>query len=182
MHLAPFVVGFAAAAAPAPAEPHETERTAFTEMRGLVNPAALSPAIRQLLENDAAWSAFLSHLERGQRDWLVLAKILREAADAHAGESIDLAFASAIESAPRVVLSMFRGDEKRLCSDIDIDDPRWDTREKAMAALDSRAKVVRELVKVPEFVPSARACLDGIEEGRKSITRFFAPAATDKKP
>ena len=140
--------------------------------------ADLTPSsIRTLLEkqgavavvqslDDATWTAFLAHVEAGDRGWIDLVPLLAAGTDAGTSESLIITLSRALKSNPAGVLSVLAADHYSptdICGDNDI----------AVSALDAVAFIDEALVKVaavmdPALSQARNACLYALTDARIS--------------
>ena len=97
--------------------------------------------------NTPNWEYLLSRVETGRRAWIDVAAKLYPGTDAGSTEMLTLALGEALVHSPREVLiqgaSTF-GVES-ICSGPDVDDHRYETRDRAVAAVVERITAVRKL-------------------------------------
>ncbi|MGB3338226.1 MAG: hypothetical protein WBA73_13710 [Devosia sp.] len=140
--------------------------------------ADLTPsAIRGLLEqqdavavvqsfDDATWTAYLAHVEAGDRGWIDLVPLLADGTDAGTSESLIITLSRALRANPAGVLSILAADHYSpadICGDNDIE----------VSALEAVRFIDEALVKVaavmdPALSQARNACLMELGDARIS--------------
>jgi len=133
-----------------------------------------SATLQRIYGNNAEWSVLLSGIASGERNWLRLANQLKRVADGGASEQLSLAVGEALEHRPANVLtiavpafSIFDA-----CGGPDVDDPRFDSYELSMAAINRRQRMVHALR--DDSLKSLRdRCISELESAKSGIAHFY---------
>lgn len=140
--------------------------------------ADLTPsAIRTLLEkqgavavaqslDDASWTAFLAHVEAGDRGWIDLVPLLADGTDAGTSDSLIIPLSRALRANAAGVLSVLAADHYSpadICGENDI----------AASAFEAVAFIDEALIKVaavmdPALSQARNACLYALTDARIS--------------
>ena len=139
------------------------------EMRGV------SDTSKELFSQPNEWAQVISGVASGNAEWLLVATRLLKSADAAAAETLLLSLGEALESSAERVLEL--GATKnisldRVCSVPDIDDPRFNSQELALAAIAKRQSAV-SLVDDPALKNERSLCLRELMRARPLIEGFF---------
>ncbi len=126
--------------------------------------------------NTPDWDYVLAKVETGRRAWIIIAVKLYPGTDAGATEMLALALGEALVRAPRDVLiqSASTFGVESICSGPDVDDPRYETRDRAVAAVAHRVTAVSKLH--GSDVAALRAsCLTALEDEKALLVRDNGP-------
>lgn len=130
--------------------------------------------VQELYRDKEIWYALLHNIATGRKLWLEAAVALRSGSDAGASEMLALAVGEALEHAPenvlRVDLKVFW--LKSVCCGPDVDDPRYDSFELSMSAINLRMKRVAAITD-PELQHLRDQCIRYLEESIKGIASFY---------
>jgi hypothetical protein len=133
-------------------------------------------AVVQSLWGKPEWDDLLVKVETGQTDWLQVAVMIYPGTDAGSAEELTYAVGAALLHDPHQVLlrvAPVLGLEG-ICSAPDIDDPRWSTKQKAVANLDDRIAAVRRLSD-PSVAAARASCLKYLHEDRALLLSPNSP-------
>lgn len=122
----------------------------------------------------AAWPALLSAVASGGAEWLAVANALHAAADAGPSEQLTLAVGEALGHQPQQVLSTCPGEFglAALCGGPDVDDPRFNSYDRSMAAIAARQRALR-VVSEARLLSARDSCITTLESSKAGIARFF---------
>jgi hypothetical protein len=160
------VLGGAAAAAGVALTPEAITKS----MASPGAPASLS----RMYENKAQWAELLAGIASGKPGWLNAANQLHRVSDGGASEQLGLAVGEALEHRPANVLSLtlteFRIDI--VCGGPDVDDPRFDSYDLSMAAIERRQRVLRAL-RNSTLTAARDICVGELEKAKAGIAHFY---------
>jgi hypothetical protein len=137
-------------------------------------------ALSLIYSNRVRWSGLLAGIASGEPAWLRVGKKLYRASDAGAAEQIGLAFGEALEHNAGAVLSIaprLIGVDV-LCGGPDVDDPRFDSYDLAIAAIRRREEAVRQL-KESTYEAKKQECIARLESDKGEIARFYGHRSAD---
>ena len=140
-----------------------------------IRESGASKTLQRLYRNHDKWDEFLSRVANGDRESLVVAIQLYEVSDGGSAEQIELAAGEALEHQPRVVFEIAGpviGIEA-ICGGPDVDDERYDSYERSMAAIERRIGMV-SAVADPRFASARDQCVHELQTSKSGIARFFA--------
>jgi len=133
-----------------------------------------APTLAELYRDDRRWAALLAGIATGDSTWLDAAKKLHRASDAGSSEQLELAVGEALEHQPEKVLSSaveeFRLD--LICGPPDIDDIRYRTYAKAIAAIEKRERRLK-LIDSNGVQAHRDSCIALLEEARSTTRKVF---------
>ncbi len=134
--------------------------------------------VQRLYSKDSLWQAVLKGIASGSEEWLTVAVSLKPSTDAGSSEALDLAIGEALEQNANLVLKRF-GSSKSICGAPDIDDPKYDTYEKALSAVQLRIGKVQAINDVGiKF--QRDSCLDSLKESVTGLQNFFGKKSDSK--
>jgi hypothetical protein len=133
--------------------------------------------LSQIYDKQDQWSGLLTAIATGKRDWLEIAKQLRSASDGGATEQLGLAVGEALEQRPANVLSLAVTEFgiEYVCGGPDVDDPRFDSYELSMAAIDRRERMLRSF-RDHALDQIRDSCVAELEKARATVARFYGRA------
>lgn len=115
----------------------------------------------------------LRGISTGERDWLTIANRLHPVSDAGAAEQLELAVGEALEHRPanvlRISVPVFG---LGVCGGPDVDDPRYDSYELSMRAIDKRKAAVRG-VRDADLRPARDGCTSELDSARTGIAKSY---------
>lgn len=128
----------------------------------------------ELYADPAMWNSVLRSIATGSKLWLKVAVVLHSGADAAISEMLSLAVGEALENAPenvfRFALPEFQ--LKTICGGPDVDDKRYDSYERAIAAIKRRQNKTSALV-YPELKKLGRQCIQELEKSKAGVAKFY---------
>jgi hypothetical protein len=130
--------------------------------------------ILELYNNTEAWQTVLRGIATGTEPWLKVAVALHPGSDAGSSEMLGLSVGEALENEPENVFRIALGEFQlgSVCSGPDVDDPRYDSYELAMAAIKRRQQRVAA-ISDPRIKISRNKCIEILEESKVGISRFY---------
>ena len=133
-------------------------------------------AVLNDLWDKPGWDELLRNIETGQSGWLRVAVKIHPATDGAASDTLTLAVGEALLHNPRVVLLQVAPELgiQSVCSAPDVDDARWDTKDKALADLDARIVAVTRLAG-PDIAAARASCLQHLNEARAYLVSANGP-------
>jgi hypothetical protein len=130
--------------------------------------------LERLYNDQRQWSALLAGIATGAPSWLKVATTLRGVSDAGASEQLDLAVGEALEHRPADVLSLaipsFSLDV--VCDGPDVDDPRFDSYELSIAAIERRQAKLRSIHK-QSLAALRDSCIADLQKAKSNVARFY---------
>ena len=130
--------------------------------------------LQKLWNDQRQWSALLTGIATGTPSWLEVATTLHVVSDAGSSEQLGIAVGEALEHRPANVLALaipnFLVDV--VCSGPDVDDPRYDSYELSMAAIERRESKVRAVQK-RSLGGLREKCLSELEEAKSDMARIY---------
>jgi hypothetical protein len=133
-----------------------------------------SATLQRIYGNNTQWSALLSGIASGGQNWLRVANQLKRVADGGASEQLSLAVGEALEHRPANVLAIAVPEFSisDACGGPDVDDPRFDSYELSMAAINRRQRMVHALR--DDSLKSLRdRCISELESAKSGIAHFY---------
>ena len=120
------------------------------------------------------WRGLLDGIGTGEEKWLTLARQLRAVSDAGASEQLDLAVGEALEHRPREVLraAVTSYGIGFVCSGPEVDDPRFDSYDSAISAINRRLKALRT-IEDADLIELRDACISKLVTAKMGIARFY---------
>ena len=101
--------------------------------------------VERLYSDDGQCDGSLRGIASGDSGWLKVAAVLKSSADGGAADQRELAVGEALEhnaaNVLRIAASAF--EVSAICGGLDVDDARYDSFERAVAAVERRSKRVR---------------------------------------
>ena len=130
--------------------------------------------VAELFENIDIWLLVMKKISSGEEKWLQVAVALRPGTDAHATETLFLALGEALVKAPNRVLALFSDDFsiEYICSYPDVNDPRYDTKDKNLKELEKRKKILLSLSN-KKLKSVQKECLKKLEDSKKEVSEWF---------
>jgi hypothetical protein len=130
--------------------------------------------LQRLYKNKDQWENLLAGIATGAPGWLNAARQLRTVSDAGATEQIELAAGEALEHRPADVLSLIVDDFGiiNVCGGPDVDDPRFDSYELSMAAIQRREGMLRA-IQDDTLRQKRDACLAELGRAKADVARFY---------
>ena len=130
--------------------------------------------VLELYHDEDIWYALLRNIATGSELWLKAAVALRSGSDAGASEMLNLAVGEALEHAPENVLRIAPKVFllRSICGGPDVDDPRYDSYELSMNAINLRMNRVAAITD-PELEHLRDQCIKYLEKSKKGIARFY---------
>jgi hypothetical protein len=131
-------------------------------------------SLSRLYENKAKWSKLLAGIASGEPGWLDVAKRLHPVSDGGASEQLGLAVGEALEHRPANVLSLTLTEFRIeiVCGGPDVDDPRFDSYDLSMAAIEQRQRMLRAL-RISTLTAARDACVNELEKAKAGIAHFY---------
>jgi hypothetical protein len=126
--------------------------------------------------NKPAWSQILTNIETGQRQWLKVAVELHPGTDAGSSEMLTSAAGVALLHNPHDVLLRL-GPElsiEGICTAPDVDDPRFDTKQKAIQSLEARIAAVTQVTSA-DVAAARRSCLEFLKQAKAILVTTGGP-------
>ncbi len=120
------------------------------------------------------WDSILRKIATGERSWLEAAVALRPGTDAGASEMLELAVGEALGNNPGNVFQIAAKafDLRSVCGGPDVDDPRYDSYELSMKAINHRINMVAS-IKDPSLISMSKECVKYLEESKTGIAQFY---------
>jgi hypothetical protein len=140
-----------------------------------INAQGARMTVDALASDSGQWDRLLRAVARGNSSWLKVAAVLISGADGGAASELELTLGEALEhnaaavlriAVPALAVSTICGKGP------DIDDPRYDSFERAIAAVERRAKRVRAVVD-GQLAARRSECLEDLEKSKAGIARFY---------
>jgi hypothetical protein len=130
--------------------------------------------VSELYGTPKTWHATLERIASGDQSWLDVAVALHPGSDAGSSEMLNLAVGAALENNPAKVfqttLKTFQ--LKSICSAPDVDDPKYDSYELSMKAINQRISKVSSITG-ETITDINKACIQYLEESKKGIAQFY---------
>jgi hypothetical protein len=148
-------------------------QASLSDVETLISKHGAREALHRLHSDDHQWKAFLSHVAAGETKALAAAAQLRTVSDASASGELDFAAGEALKHNPVAVLPLIPPLAlSGVCGAPDIDDPRFDSAERAVRELELRRKSLRKAKK--ESVEKTReACLRTLADAIPKVKAFY---------
>lgn len=131
--------------------------------------------LQRIYEDEHQWATLLNNIATGKRAWVDVAKKLRPGSDGGATEQLTLALGEALEHLSENVLTLavpeYRIED--VCSGPDVDDPRFDSYELSMAAINRRQSQLHSLHS-PSIAESRKTCISELEKAKAGVAHFYA--------
>ncbi len=133
-----------------------------------------SAALAQIYGSKGQWRALLEGIASGTVAWLQIATRLRSVSDAGASEQLDLAVGEALEHHPENVLSVAipAFDIGIVCSGPDVDDPRYDSYQRSLKAIELRMAKLRTISDL-SLAKRQDECIKDLQASKSAIARFY---------
>ena len=168
--LAPLVLVGSVAMAVSTVTPRDVENSIAT--------TGARQTLQRIYEDKGQWTALLAGIATGEPVWLNLAKQLRRVSDGGASEQIDLAAGEALEHRPADVLTLV-ADEfglPQVCGGPDVDDPRFDSYDLSMAAIQRRLEMLHS-IHDGGLAAKRAGCISELEKAKTGIAHFYKHGA-----
>jgi hypothetical protein len=130
--------------------------------------------VQALYGDDQHWARLRRGVASGDSSWLRVAANLKGGADGGAASQLSLAVGEALEHQAATVLRIAPPtfEVSEICGGPDVDDSRYDSFERATAAVMRRTNRVR-LVKDTRLVAIRDQCLKELAASRSGIAKFY---------
>ena len=140
----------------------------------LIERKGASKALDEIYNSETLWPEVLHRIATGSRSWLKIAKQLRAVSDAGASEQLELAVGEALEHQPENVLrfAVPAFSLEVVCSGPDVDDPRFDSYELSIHAINLRQAKLREIA-TPNLRHLRNQCIEQLETSKAGIGTFY---------
>ena len=149
------------------------ERLTAAAVSQLIASKGAAAALEQISRDHKYWAAVLRGIASGSKSWLAVANLLQPASDAGSGEMLELAVGEALEHHPanvlRIALPVFG---INVCSGPDVDDPRFDSYERSIRAIDERIRMLATVRDRALLEPRNR-CIEQLRSSRSGIAQFY---------
>jgi hypothetical protein len=135
------------------------------------------PTLERLYNDQRQWSALLAGIATGTPAWLEVATTLHVVSDAGSSEQLGSAVGEALEHRPANVLALAIPNFllEVVCGPPDVDDPRFDSYELSMAAIERRETKLRAMHK-RSLAALRDACMSELEKAKGDMARFYEHA------
>ena len=130
--------------------------------------------LERLYNDQRHWSALLAGIATGTSAWLDVATTLHVVSDAGSSEQLGSAVGEALEHRPANVLALAIPNFllEVVCGAPDVDDPRFDSYELSMAAIERREAKLRAIHK-HTLVALREACISELEKAKGDMAHFY---------
>jgi hypothetical protein len=120
------------------------------------------------------WRNLLKNISKADSAWISIGLILSDSSDAAAAESIHQAFGESLERDPSRILGQIdsAGYIYGVCGGPDVDDPKYNSYERAMKAIEKRTLKLKALKKI-EFQSKIETCIEELEKSKRGIRKFY---------
>lgn len=144
------------------------------EVQARVQREGARSAVEVLYRDQAEWRALLSGIATGRAEWLSVANALHAASDAGPSEQLTLAVGEALAHHPERVLASSAREFglAAVCGGPDVDDARFNSYGRSMAAIAERQRALRAVTD-PSLVSARDSCIATLESSKADIARFF---------
>lgn len=130
--------------------------------------------VSDLYGHPQTWRSVLERIASGDQSWLEVAVALHPGLDAGSSEMLNLAVGAALENNPvnvfQITLKAFQ--LKSICSGPDVDDPKYNSYELSMKAIDLRIRQASS-IKDQSLTKISKSCIQYLEESKKGIAHFY---------
>ena len=128
------------------------------------------------------WIHFVNMVETGENGWVKLAAAIYPATDAGTSEMLTLALGTALERAPKSVLSVVKGglNVDGICGYPDMSDNRTDEKQEVVDYLDKRIGAVK-LLSGKELDAVRMQCLESLEATKREVIGPSGPFSNTTK-
>jgi len=130
------------------------------------------------LAKDGRWDVLIKCIDTGDTAWVEIDVVLSAVGDASGGEELNTALSEAFASQPRTVLKFlhdkyhFEVNLDVVCSAPDIDDPRYNSYELAITAINKREHAIANITD-KELLDDVASCHDALEYARKWVAYTY---------
>jgi len=127
--------------------------------------------VNRLSTNPTLWKLLIDSVEHGQKEWVSVAEVLLRGADAGSSEALEAALGVTLLVNPKQIL-MRIGLIHSACQGPDVDDPRFNSYEKAFKSTQMRIEKV-STVNDSNLVAARNQCLDLLKASLQGTNDFF---------
>jgi len=133
-----------------------------------------SATLNRLYSHDSEWDAVRSGIASGTVEWLQAVKKLYSVSDGGTAEQLAAAAGEALEHHPENVLSILNTEIglNAVCSGPDVDDPRFDSFSRSLAAILRRQQMLRAIHE-PNLIQLRNSCLSHLDQAKLEVAAFF---------
>jgi hypothetical protein len=144
-----------------------------------VNMRGAASVVADLTRDWNVWDSICDKVATGDQAWLKAAVALHPGTDAGSSEMMDLALGEALELNPENVfkIAMPTFELEFICSGPDVDNPRYDSYDLSIRAINLRIKKV-SAIKDSKLKKLSKGCVGHLEESKEGIAQFYE---VDKK-
>ena len=130
--------------------------------------------LSRLYRHDKEWDVVLNGIASGTAEWLQAVKKLYDVADGGTAEQLAAAAGEALEHHPDNVLSILNTEIglDEICSGPDVDDPRFDSFSRSLAAILRRQQMLRTIHE-PNLIQLRDSCLSHLDQAKLSVADFY---------
>ena len=130
--------------------------------------------LQRLFYDQKQWSAVLAGIATGKPAWLDVANTFHAVADGAPGEQLESAVGEALEHRPSNVLSIAVPNFalEVVCTAPDVDDPRFDSYELSMAAIERRQAKLRSISK-STLTALRDSCIAELEKAKGAVAQSY---------
>jgi hypothetical protein len=133
--------------------------------------------LQRLFDDQTQWSAVLAAIATGTRAWLDIANTFHAVADGAPGEQLESTIGEALEHRPGNVLAIAIPNFalEVVCTSPDVDDPRFDSYDLSMAAIERRQARLRS-VREANLLALRDSCIAELEKAKGLVAQYYGRA------
>jgi len=130
--------------------------------------------LQRLFDDQQEWPEVLAGIATGTPAWLDIANTFHAVADGASSEQLESAVGEALEHHPTNVLSIAVPNFalEAVCTSPDVDDPRFDSYDLSIAAIERREAKLR-LVRKPTLVALRDSCIAELEKAKGYAAQYY---------
>lgn len=156
--------------------PRNTERENIARVNHEIAEKGERAYLQEIFIDKPKWDALLSDISGGSGEWLSIAARLHKFSDAGSSEQLKLAVGEGIGKQPDAVFDFIAKNTEfsvnDVCTGIDVDDPRFNAAERAIAELNKRQIALNALPDA-KYRDQKEECTMALEKAKNSIGIFF---------